>query len=84
MAIDTGRELEGFHRFIRDKLSAGATDMMPEEVLDEWRVLHPASEELAESVAAIRAAVADMRGGDRGRPFEAVLAEIRQQLGGAT
>ena len=32
------------------------------------------------SVAAIRAAVADMRAGDRGRAFESVLAEVRQQF----
>jgi hypothetical protein len=80
MATESIRDLEEFHRFVGQKLASGADDLSPEEALDEWRVLNPAPEALAESVAAIRRALADMRAGNHRRPAEAVLAEIRQRL----
>jgi hypothetical protein len=84
MATDVSKDLKEFYRFVGDKLTSGETDLSPEEALDEWRLLNPPPEELAESVSAIRRAVADMRAGDRGRPVEDVLAEIRQRLSTAS
>ena len=78
MAVDLSEELREFHRFVGEKLDR--VDLSPEDALDEWRVLHPVPEELVESVAAIRRAVADMRSGDRGRPVSDVLDEVRQRL----
>jgi len=78
MAVELSEELREFHRFVGAKLDR--VDLSPEDALHEWRVQHPVSEVLAESVAAVRHAVADMRGGDCGRPVSDVLNEIRQRL----
>ncbi|MCE9547917.1 MAG: hypothetical protein K8T25_20795 [Planctomycetia bacterium] len=80
MSTDIPRDLKEFHHFLGEKLSHGGGNLSPEEALDEWRVLNPAPEELAESVTAIRRALAEMRAGDRGRAAESVVAEIRQRL----
>jgi hypothetical protein len=74
-------ELGQFHCFIGEKLTNGKSNLSPEEALDEWRHLHPDPEDLAESVAAVREALADMHAGDRGRPVDEVLADIRMRLG---
>ncbi len=81
MTVDLSHELREFHTFVQEKLySDEASELSPEDVLDEWRVLHPTSEELADSVIAVRRAVVDMRAGDRGRPVEDIIADIRQRL----
>ena len=72
-------ELEKFHKFIGEKLSNGAADMTPEEALDEWRALHPTAEELAESVAAIKEALADMEAGDTGISLEEFDRQFREK-----
>jgi hypothetical protein len=63
-------ELQDFHRFLSEKLSAGPIAWSPEEALDEWRRLHPDSQTSDEEVAAIQEALTDMARGDRGVPFE--------------
>lgn len=80
MATGVSRDLEGFHRYLGEKLNGGPANLSPEEVLDEWRVMNPLPEEIAESVTAIRRAVADMNAGDCGRPAAEILAEIRHRL----
>jgi hypothetical protein len=52
-----------------------------DEVYCLWRAKHPAPAELAESVAAIRAACAEMEAGDNGRPARPALRESCQRLG---
>lgn len=74
-------ELRGFHQFIAEKLGSGATPLSPEEVLDLWREDHPIPEDLEESVAAVREALADMAAGDTGRPVDDVLADLRARHG---
>jgi L-alanine-DL-glutamate epimerase-like enolase superfamily enzyme len=57
--------------------------LSPEEVLDEWRELHPDGFDAVDSaaaVSAVRQALADMEAGDRGTPAQDVLAEIRARL----
>lgn len=76
-------ELEHFHRFIGDKLSASTAGLLPEEVLAEWRTSHPLPDDLSDSVVAVEQALADMRAGDRGRPAEKVIADLRQRLASA-
>ncbi|MCE9552563.1 MAG: hypothetical protein K8T91_04185 [Planctomycetes bacterium] len=80
MATDIPHDLQEFHSFLGETLASGRGDLSPEEALDEWRILHPAPAELAESVAAVRRALRDMQSGDRGRPADAVLSDIRQRL----
>ena len=77
MNTQTPRELREFHDFVGEKLSNGGTDLSPEEVLDQFRVLHPGPNELMESVSAVRQALTDMAAGDRGRPVDDVLTDLR-------
>lgn len=86
MSIDLSLELREFHSFVQVKLGSDeARELSPEDVLAEWRGLHPTSGELTDSVTAIRRALADMQAGDHGRPAEDVVAEIRRRLSsGAT
>ena len=63
-------ELRDFHRFVGEKVNNGVTALSPEEVLDEWRVLHPSPEALEEDTAAIQEAIDDMENGDAGISFE--------------
>lgn len=80
MSTQMHSDLQQFHQFLGERLVSGGRDLSPEQVLDEWRVLHPADEELAESVTAVRRAIAEMKSGDQGRHLDAVLLEIRQRI----
>jgi hypothetical protein len=74
-------ELHEFHRFLTTKLSNGGADLSPEEAVDEWRELHPEPEIDEKEVAAIQEAIDDMVAGDRGRPADEVIADLRKLLG---
>jgi hypothetical protein len=62
-------ELRDFHRFLGEKVNNGAESLSPEEVLDEWRMLHPEPKAVEEDIAAIQEAIEDMENGDTGIPF---------------
>lgn len=81
MATELKTELQEFHEFVTDQLRNGGVDLSPEEVLGEYRLFHPTPEQHAANVAAVKAALRDMENGDRGRPVEEVLREIREELG---
>ena len=74
-------ELHEFYRFLTTKLSNGGADLSPEEAVDEWRELHPEPEIDEKEVAAIQEAIDDMVAGDRGRPADEVIADLRKLLG---
>ena len=80
MTAAVANELERFHQFVEEKLGSSSADLSPEEVLLEWRAAHPSTDDLSEDVVAVKQALADMRAGDRGRPAEQVIAELRQRL----
>ncbi|HEY1859490.1 MAG TPA: hypothetical protein VGG61_04005 [Gemmataceae bacterium] len=63
-------DLRGFHDFVGEKVSNGGASLSPEEVLAEWRILHPDPEAVEEDLAAIQEAIEDMENGDTGIPFE--------------
>lgn len=63
-------DLRDFHRFVGEKVENGRVSLSPEEVLDEWRILHPDSEAVAEDIAAIQEAIDDMEKGDTGISFD--------------
>jgi hypothetical protein len=74
-------ELEEFHAYVGERLRTAKERLSPEEVLDEWLLLHPDPQVHEENVKAIKAAIRDMEAGDRGRPAEEVLRDIRNELG---
>jgi hypothetical protein len=79
MPTETIRELLEFHRFRTDKLNGEGLDMSPEEVLDEWRRLHPQTQAFDEDLAAIREAFNDVSKGDHGIPFDQFDSDFRKR-----
>jgi hypothetical protein len=61
--------LRDFHHFVGERVNNGGASLTPEEVLDEWRLLHPENETADEDGAAIQEAIDDMKNGDKGIPF---------------
>jgi hypothetical protein len=79
MTTGTQGELSCFHDFLSQKLTSGATQLSPEEVLDLWRAEHPAADEYPNDIAALKEALADMEAGDHGLPLEQFDAKFRQR-----
>ncbi|HYV36688.1 MAG TPA: hypothetical protein VE988_13355, partial [Gemmataceae bacterium] len=70
MNTQTPNELHDFHHFVGEKVNNGGASLSPEEVLDEWRSLHPDPDAFEGDTAAIQEAIDDMENGDVGMPFE--------------
>jgi hypothetical protein len=81
VATFVSNELEEFHRFVAEKLAKGEASLSPEAAVDQWRELHPTSEDLAEDVAAVKEALADMVAGDQGIPLAEFDQEFRAKHG---
>lgn len=76
MSSVAASELEQFSQFIQAKLTAGETQLSPEEALDQFRFEHPSDEEFEENVRAIQEALAEMDAGVRGKSVE----QLRQEF----
>jgi hypothetical protein len=72
-------DLREFHRFVGEKVNNGGASLSPEEVLDEWRDLHPDPEAAKEDLAAIQEAIDDMENGDNGISFEEFDRDFRNR-----
>ena len=70
-------ELDQFHQFASRQLAAGGQDLSLDDLYGLWCCENLSPEELASSVAAVRAAIADMEAGDVGIPVEEHLAGLR-------
>jgi hypothetical protein len=70
MNTQAPNDLGDFYRFVAEKVNNGGTALSPEEVLDEWRTLHPDAQAVQEDIAAIQEAIDDMANGDQGVGFE--------------
>ena len=77
MSAAAMNELREFHRFLSKRITADENKLSPEEVLDEWRQLHPSTEAIEEDAAAIQKALDDMDNGDKGIPFDDFDHEFR-------
>ena len=73
--------LREFHRFVGEVVAKGGDALSPEEVLDEWRRLHPGPAEVEEETAAIAEAIADLDAGEVGIPFEEFDRDFRASHG---
>ena len=79
--MPTKKQIDSFYEFASAQIDNGGADLSMDELYCLWRAKHPTPTELAESVAAIRAAYADMEAGDTGRPARQALRESCQRLG---
>ena len=73
-------ELHAFHAFLSEKLSNGSANLLPEDVLEEWRELHPEPEDFEDDVAAIQAALDDLDNGETGISLEELDRELRREF----
>ena len=80
MNESSSTELRAFHAFLAEKLNNGSADLLPEEVLDQWRELHPEPFDDEDDVAAIQAALDDVDRGDKGISLEEFDEEMRKKF----
>ncbi|MBW3596681.1 MAG: hypothetical protein KY475_05335 [Planctomycetes bacterium] len=74
-------EVQAFHQFLGEQLQTPqGGEKSREELLALCRAEHPSSDELRESVAAVKEALADMEAGDAGRPVDDVIDELRKKV----
>jgi hypothetical protein len=72
----TQSDLDSFHQFATNALSAGACDLSLQALLDQWHKRHDAED----TIASIKRGVADAEAGRAKRLVE-VDAKIRNELG---
>ena len=80
MKSNSNVELREFHAFLGDKLNNGGAHLLPEEVLDEWRDLHPEPFDDEDDVAAIQAALDDVDRGEQGVSLEELDRMLRKEF----
>lgn len=78
MAI-TQKQLDSFHEFAKEQLDNNGSELTFADLYEMWRIQQPTDDELAENVAAVKAAIRDLEQGDRGVPFEDHIRELRQK-----
>jgi hypothetical protein len=69
-------ELQRFHEFVGEKVKGGDPELLPEDVMDEWRELNGGEKLSEEDIAAIQEALDELDRGDPGMSME----EFDQQL----
>lgn len=79
--MPTKEQIDSFHEFALSQIANGGADLSMDQLYCLWRVKNPTPTELAASVAAVKAAYAEMEAGDSGRPARLALRESCQPLG---
>ncbi len=77
----TKQQIDSFYEFASSQIDDGGAEFSMDVLYCLWRVKHPTPGELSESVAAVRAAYADMEAGESGRPARLALRESCARLG---
>ena len=75
----TQAQIDSFHTFATQHVQSGHCDLTVAELFDLWESQSFSQDELAESVAAVKAALCDMEQGDEGRPFAEFADAIRKR-----
>jgi hypothetical protein len=74
-------QLDSFYDFASQSMRSNPTVLSIDEIYFVWRARHPADRELAESIAALKSAYADLEAGETGRSARDALQEVCQELG---
>lgn len=77
----TKERLDNFYDFASQQVENGGVELSLDELYLVWRTRNPTATELAESVAAVKAAFADHEAGDAGRPAREALRDACGELG---
>ena len=75
------RDLEDFVQFAKKQIDGGGQELSLDELFDMWRIENPNQADHSSDVAAVEAAIADFRSGDRGRIAGELSDELRKQYG---
>jgi hypothetical protein len=79
MSSQSVSDLGDFYRFVGEKINSGPILPTPEEVLDEWRDLHP--DPLSEDdITAIQEALDEVDNGAQGISLEEFDREMRKRF----
>ena len=73
-------EIDEFRRFAEQRVATGERRTVA-EFFDEWMEASPTVAEREADLRAIEESLRDIDAGDRGRPYEEFIAEIRQKYG---
>lgn len=76
----TEQDIRNFARFAEQHLSRGGSELSIDELFAMWRAANLSADELAQSVAAVNAALVDMEAGDTGTPADEHLARLRSKF----
>jgi hypothetical protein len=68
-------DLQDFNRFARDQLAKGSSAQSIDELFDRWRIENPPADDLL----AIQASIRDVDSGERGKPIDQHIEEIRRK-----
>ncbi len=79
--MPTKEQIDNFYEFALSYIDNGGADLSMDDLYSLYRAKQPTPAELAESVAAVRAAFAEMAAGDSGRPARQTLREACRRLG---
>ena len=74
-------ELNRFHGFAVEKIDAGENDWTLHDLLEQWEIQNPDPARLQADVLAVKAALKDLKSGDRGMPFDDHLGALAVQFG---
>lgn len=79
--MSTQDQVDSFHQFATSQIATVGGEFSLDQLYCLWRVKHPLPQELTSSVAAVKAAFADLKAGEPGRPARLALRESCQRLG---
>jgi hypothetical protein len=79
MATDQPNEAVQFYQFLGRQIDQG-TNLPPEDILDEWREMHPADED-EELLADVQEAMDGLAAGKPTTPAKQVFQNLRRELG---
>ena len=69
------QEINSFSAFAKSRIKNGGDQFSLAELLDEWTIQNPPSED----ALAIQASIRDMENGDTGRPFQEFADQFRKR-----
>ncbi len=75
----TEDDLENFARFVQQRLQQDSELKLP-ELFDLWMLRNPNSDDFAENIAAVNAAVEDFLQGERGTPAGEDSRKLRDEF----
>ena len=76
----TTRQLNAFHAFAEQVISARGDQLSLDDLWDQWRLHNPTAEEANADLLAVKAAICDMENGDQGVPATEHIRSVREKF----